>query len=199
MMQSVHILEQLDQWSYIWGNNQFTSRRAYKVLIGSSQVHQVYKWLWETCCQNKRNFFFWLLLKDRLSTRELLRRKHMFLQDYNCVFCSYGVEESLSHLFFDCPFAQACWNTLNLMIPVNCTTEQIIETFKLQLHLPYFMEVIITMCWAIWTCRNDVIFRNIPATVRRCKMIFKSEFALVILRAKSSFHPSIDLWLESYV
>jgi hypothetical protein len=29
-MQSVHILEQLDQWSYIWGNNQFTSREHTK-------------------------------------------------------------------------------------------------------------------------------------------------------------------------
>jgi hypothetical protein len=32
----------------------------------------VFRWLWKTCCQNKRKIFFWLLLKDRLSTRQLL-------------------------------------------------------------------------------------------------------------------------------
>lgn len=101
-----------DRWQYIWGSFAFSSSKAYKTLIGSLQVHDVYGWLWRSSCQNKRKFFFWLLLKDRLSTRNLLKRKHMSLPDYNYVFCSYGIEESLHHLFFECSFAMACWNTL---------------------------------------------------------------------------------------
>lgn len=31
------------------------------------------------------------------------------------------------------------------------------------------------------------------------QLIFKTEFALVVLRAKSAYHPSIDSWLEAYV
>jgi hypothetical protein len=60
-------------------------------------------------------------------------------------------------------------------------------------------EIIITMCWAIWACRNDAIFRGLAPSVHRRKMVFKSEFALVVLRAKSSLHPAIDLWIEAYV
>jgi len=38
-----------------------------------------------------------------------------------------------------------------------------------------------------------------PASIQRCKSIFKEEFALVILRAKGKYQPQIDLWLEAYV
>jgi hypothetical protein len=70
-------------------------------------------------CQNKRKFFFWLVLKDRLSTAELLRHKNMFIPDYNCVLCVHGVEETLFYLLLDCQFAMACWDTLHLLVPAN--------------------------------------------------------------------------------
>jgi hypothetical protein len=162
-------------------------------------VHQIYKWLWKSACQNKRKKFFWFLLKDRLSTRELLRRKTMFLQDYNYVLYTRGVEESLFHLMFDCPLAIACWNTLNLLIPVSSSPSQIFEAFKTQLHLPFFMEILVTMRWSIWSVRNDVIFKGILASIQRCKLILRTEFALVILRAKSAYHPSIDSWLKAFM
>ena len=34
-----------DLWTYIWGSAAFTSKGAYQQLIGSTQVHPVYKWL----------------------------------------------------------------------------------------------------------------------------------------------------------
>jgi len=61
------------------------------------------------------------------------------------------------------------------------------------------MEVLITMCWSIWTIRNDVIFRNFPTLVQRWKSIFKQEFALVKLRAKGKYQPHLDLWIEACV
>jgi len=123
----------------------------------------------------------------------------MSLQDYNCVLCAQGVEESLFHLMFDCPFAMAFWNTLNLLVLISSSPLQIFEAFKTQLHLPFFMEILVTMCWSIWTVKNDVIFKGIPTSIQRCKLIFRTEFALVILRAKAAYHPSIDSWLEAFV
>ena len=40
----------------------------------------------------------------------------MALDDYNCPVCSLGSEETLLHLFLDCPFAVDCWATLGLHI-----------------------------------------------------------------------------------
>jgi hypothetical protein len=86
----------------------FTSSKAYKHLLGTIPVSPIYNWLWSSDCLPKRKVFFWLALKDRLSTRELLKRKHMELQSYNCVLCLQNIEESLHHLFMDCPFALSC-------------------------------------------------------------------------------------------
>ena len=64
---------------------------------------------------------------------------------------------------------------------------RIFESFKDQLQLPFFMEIVVTLCWSIWTIINDVIFMNIQASVQRCKTIFKTEFALITLRARANY------------
>jgi hypothetical protein len=61
------------------------------------------------------------------------------------------------------------------------------------------MEIVVTMCWSVWTMHNDVIFKGIPHSVQHCKLVFQKEFALVKLRAKAAFHPRIDLWLDAFV
>lgn len=75
-----------------------------------------FKWLWKSSCQNKHKVFFWLLLKDRLSMRNLLRRKTMVLDSYECELCNSRQEETLEHLFLRCPYAIACWNLINLYV-----------------------------------------------------------------------------------
>ena len=76
-----------DTWSYIWGTPFFSSSKAYKQLTGQPTIPHAFKWLWKNCCQHKHKVFFWLLLKDRLSTRDLLGRKGMILQSFDCVLC----------------------------------------------------------------------------------------------------------------
>ena len=61
------------------------------------------------------------------------------------------------------------------------------------------MEIIVTMCWSTWTVRNYAIFRNVQPSVQSCKLIFRREFAQVILRAKNSLAPLLTQWLEAYV
>jgi len=138
-------------------------------------------------------------MKDRLSTRELLKRKNMELQDYNCVLCNNRTEESLLHLMLLCPFAQACWAWLNCHVILQEDLHRNIESFKLQLHVPFFMEIIILMGWSIWNARNGLIFNQVQPSVEATKRAFKSEFALILLRAKRSYFPSIELWLNNLV
>jgi len=47
-----------DLWTYIWGNNQYSSARAYKHLKGEIQIHPTFNWLWKSSCQLKHKFFF---------------------------------------------------------------------------------------------------------------------------------------------
>jgi hypothetical protein len=186
-----------DIWGYIWGSNMFTSSKAYRQLIGTRYIHPAHGWLWKSQCQPKRRFFFWLLMKDKISTRELLRRKTMELESYNCVLCHSDVEESLMHLFFHCPFAICCWNTLGLAHLIQGSLFQTLTVFKDHLQRPFFMEIIVSMCWAIWTARNDAIFRGQQHSIGAAKLVFRKELALVNLRAKNKYQPQFYQWLDN--
>jgi hypothetical protein len=65
---------QHDKWYYVWGSQHY-STKAYKHMMGHVSVHHVYLWLWNSKCQPKQKVFYWRLLKDRLNTKSLLRRK----------------------------------------------------------------------------------------------------------------------------
>ena len=113
--------DEKDTWTYIWGSSFFSTSRAYKHLTGHMPIHPFFRKIWKSC-QNKHKFFFWLLLRNRLSTREILRRRNMHMPSYACVCCNLDTEESLTHLFFRCPFAQSCWISLNIVLVESNTT-----------------------------------------------------------------------------
>ncbi|PWZ39832.1 hypothetical protein Zm00014a_015445 [Zea mays] len=66
----------------------FLQRTYYKALIGHIEVDPTFKWLWKSCCQTKHMAFSWLQIKDRLSSRNMLRRRNMTLDSCNCGLCS---------------------------------------------------------------------------------------------------------------
>ena len=92
--------------------------------------------------------------------RTCVYRKHMHLPFYNCVLCSSNSDETVQHLFLECEMAKACWNLVGITINLALDHLQILESFKMQLNVSFYMEIIIIMSWSIWTIRNDVIFRT---------------------------------------
>ncbi|WVZ57552.1 LOW QUALITY PROTEIN: hypothetical protein U9M48_007924, partial [Paspalum notatum var. saurae] len=60
----------------------------------------------------------------RLITREILRRKSMYLPSYECALCQSGSEETLEHLFLHCAFASDCWALLGLTVEPHLTIFQ---------------------------------------------------------------------------
>jgi hypothetical protein len=164
MLNNFHPSGASDTWTYIWGSQSFTCAKAYKQLSGLATVHPVFRWIWKSSCQHKHKVFFWLLVQDRLSTRNILRRKNMFLPSYNCVLCEEAIEETVDHLFLHCELAKECWSLVGLVVPQSQDPFQILEEFRIRLNVPFFMEVIIIMCWSIWTVRNNLIFRGQEAS-----------------------------------
>lgn len=73
-----------DAWTYIWGSTVFQSHRANQSLWGTFPASVIYKWLWNYRGQHTHKFFIWLLIRDMLNTRSMLRRKNM---DLIVVFC----------------------------------------------------------------------------------------------------------------
>ena len=80
--------QESDVWVYIWGTNNYSSRKAYEIMKGRRKIDPSFKWFWNSYWQLKHNFFFWLLLRIELmlAVRGMLRRRTIHLDDYSCVF-----------------------------------------------------------------------------------------------------------------
>lgn len=148
-----------DSWSYIWGNGLFSLQKAYKHMKRHIEVHASFKWIWKSSCQLKHRIFFWLICKDRLNTRGMLRRRNMHLEDYSCVFCTNSEDETTRQL--NCPFAQQCWGSLNLLTTLSWSCFDTFERLRQQIVAAFFMEIMILLSWSIWITRNNLIFNAI--------------------------------------
>jgi len=113
----------------------------------------------------------------------------MFLSSYNCALCDDGIEEYVDHLFLDCRIAKECWALIGLTVISLPNMAQKFESLRTQIGKRFFMEVIIIMCWCIWTIRNDPVFRGNPACSLRCLQIFKNIFNQLLWRAKKKILP----------
>jgi hypothetical protein len=133
-----------DIWSYCWGSTKYSSKKAYSKLQEQSEASPLFFWLWRSSNLGKHKFFFWLLLRDILSTRNLLRRKRMFLEDYSCVLCNTGHEETLLHLLFECPFSTSCWQSISVHWNLNLQPLDMVIIAREQFGSNIFREIIIT-------------------------------------------------------
>jgi hypothetical protein len=186
-----------DQWIYTWGNSNFSASKAYKALIGHRIIHLAFKWIWNSKCQMKHKFFCWLLLRDRISTRDLLQRRNMELDSYTYEMCILQRLETCAHLIFRCNFAKACWASIGITVPTTRPVTSIINRIRRHLGLPFFMEIIILMAWSIWTTRNDWIFSELDPSVERCRDKFIREFSLLLLRTKPTSITALQSWLAA--
>jgi hypothetical protein len=72
------------------------------------------------------------------------------------------------------------------LVPPSGDPFAVISSFRDQLNVFFFMDVLIIMSWSIWMARNDFIFRGIQPNMQFVSDNFKREFALVTFRAKVS-------------
>ena len=136
-----------------------------------------FPWIWSSKCRNKLRIFAWLLLMDRLNTRNILKRKNFTIQDsnYNCVLCStilkkLHITSSLDvHLVKNVGRGLVCkWNSL---LPFY----DMLSASKISFHKQFFMEVFIISTWCIWKQRNGFVFDNRPPTIDNWKSDFIDE------------------------
>jgi len=121
----------------------------------------------------------------------------MELESYSCEICSLLIEETVEHLFWNCPFAQQCWGILNLETVPNEDSFENIRAIIDQLHSQFFMVAVILMCWVIWKARNELIFNNNQVNIQDCRTLFFNEIQLVSLRVKASLKFSFEQWIQS--
>ncbi|KAJ1293360.1 hypothetical protein BS78_01G061900 [Paspalum vaginatum] len=109
----------------------------------------------------------------------------MHLPSFECVMCDRGEVGSAVHLFLQCPFACGCWDLMGLTVPLNCSLNEAVDSFKVGLRVPFFMELII-------------LTSGIAPSINSCAGSFVEVLLLSCLRAKSSLSLVIGLWLDNF-
>ena len=135
---------------------------------------------------------------DRLNTKAMLQRRNYNVQPNNhCVMCHDQAIEDISHLFFDCPFALACWQKLGITWNnTNDTIARIVHG-RASLGLPFFMEIFIIAAWEIWNLRNGKIFEGKPVNLQLWIVRFKDQVLLQLHRIREELRPLVLQWLSS--
>jgi hypothetical protein len=120
-----------------------------QTLLSKFQVHSspsAFQWIWKTKVTKKLKCFVWLVFKDRINSRNLLKRKHYKVDDddYNYVLCSLAIEEFTYHLLFQCPFSTLYWTYLNILGPLSlllwyhCQGQSRLSAWILHRSLSYY-------------------------------------------------------------
>ncbi|KAL8537670.1 hypothetical protein ACS0TY_012704 [Phlomoides rotata] len=107
-----------DSWRWIYSSNGvFSTSIAYKKLeeqvagISSGTAdNKAFERLWSSYSPKRQQTIVWKVLKERMPTRDKLRRRGIIQEngDTSCAFCREE-EESLSHVFFQCKFSYGIW------------------------------------------------------------------------------------------
>jgi hypothetical protein len=164
---------------------------------GEQQTPPHFSWIWKSSCQARHKFFFWLLLHDRLNTRNLLGRKNFVLQSYICVNCDSNHEETLFHLFWSCPFALRCWKYICPQRIGGSSVLESISEIRDKLNLPFSMDIIILGAWSIWIVKNNKIFNDHNPRFNAWKAIFFQEMQMLSYRMKKKHAENFRIWLQA--
>ena len=199
LIQNIQVQEDSkDSWHYMWGNSSYSSSKFYNFPYKHVSPPAPFLWIWQSKCCNKLRVFTWLLLKDRLNTRNILKRKKHKLEgnNYNCALCNHNVEETALHLFFTCPFSQACWQHLGVQWNLAMDFFHMLLHAKEGFSNPFFMEVFIISAWQIWKQRNNFIFSRGQPSFLAWKTGFIDEARLQAHRISENKRSPFLSWID---
>jgi hypothetical protein len=114
--------------------------------------------------------------------------------------CDALVQEDRDQLFFNCQFAQGCWDILqiNWDDSVLDIHDKIMKA-RQEAGMFFFMDAFIVATWELWKLRNTVIFDAVQPSTQLWTWKFKEQFLLQLHRFREDRRLVISQWLESLV
>ena len=104
-----------DEWITCWGDTSYKAKDFYRFFFKEENPPAFITSIWKSKCILKHKVFAWLMLMDRINTRDVLHRRHCNIGDYySCLLCPNNILEDRSHLMFHYPFSQQCWRILGI-------------------------------------------------------------------------------------
>jgi len=189
--------EEKDVWKFPWNSDRYVTKKVYLQIIKPPVAPAPFKWIWKSPCLPKHKFFCWLMMQDRLNTRDLLSRKNFHVETTDCVLCDGSVRETLQHLFFACSFSKRFWEKIGVHWDIALPLMPMLVDARSRTTSPFFNVALIAGSWSLWNHRNKIIFDNEDRDQSVCFSFFKSSVDLIRLRVKPSLRDGLLIWLDT--
>ncbi|CAK8534005.1 unnamed protein product [Lathyrus sativus] len=123
-----------------------------------------------TIARPRALFTLWMTCHRRLATKERLK-KFGITTDDKCNFCNN--EETIDHLFFQCPLFQSCWQDILRWMGIHRTLCDWREELNWIIHQCkgkgwrkcLLRSAIVETVYEIWKYRNHTVFGNTVQTM----------------------------------
>jgi hypothetical protein len=113
--------------------------------------------LWRLDVPPKIHVFWWRVLHNSLPSKTELKRRHVAKESYYEM-CG-DLDESLYHVFFQCPVAKRFWSEVKkvsgVVIPCLHPCSWAIDVLQPGICSPSTAAMVVCSAWSLWTGRND--------------------------------------------
>jgi hypothetical protein len=186
-----------DIWRPVWGND-YSAKKFYDHIYSMVEGNPIFKIICKSRCIPRVKFFFWLILVDRLNTKNMLSRRHIGERsDDFCVLCTAGTEETIEHLFFQCPFACQCWDRIGFHLDLNLDVTDMILHARRASNLKFFTEIVLLAAWELWKVRNDRVFNRRDHSLDIWFANFRFQCIAQSIRFKVDLRSAFCAWLDA--
>ena len=118
-LMEVQLTPQPDQlWWKLTSSGEFTVKSMYIDIINSSVIPSS-KEVWKVKVPLKIKVFMWFVHKQVILTKDNLVKRN-WTGSTRCSFCDR--EETIKHLFFDCPLARGLWRSVQIAFNITPPT-----------------------------------------------------------------------------
>jgi hypothetical protein len=148
------------KWNLV-ESGRFSVKSMYLDMLNDNTVF-LRKYLWKMKVPLKIRIFMWFVYRKEILTKDNLKKRN-WQGSSRCCFCDH--EETVQHLFIDCPFVKIIWAIVHMafnITPPNSIDHMfgtwlngIIKSEKVNIRVG-----ICALLWAIWHVRNDFIFNG---------------------------------------
>jgi hypothetical protein len=153
-----------DQDTFFWNlstTGRFLVKSHYAALM-LNNISNVNKELSKLKASLKFNIFLWYLRKGVILTKYNLAKQN-WQGSLTCTSCHK--EETIQHLFFECWLTRSVWIVFLVSTGINQSQNvdhmfgDWLQGFNSVLK-PMLLLGAAVLCWALWICRNDLVFEK---------------------------------------
>ena len=163
-------LEKVDKW--VWKADmclKFLVKSTYDILKGEFEGDhpQLFNSFWRIKALPLAHFVAWMVLENKISTKDNLVRREVVVERILCCFCRKK-KENLFHLFFGCKFAWLVWNLCYAWLWLKSVDHLNPHSHFSHINLcnaPISINLVLGNVWIamvseIWCHRNKIIFNG---------------------------------------